>query len=93
MRKLTPQETELVVRTASAHKAAILQGVAMKLVPVEPTPEMLDAAGESIYGHPREKATEWAKTEKFESCAQVGVEAYRVMLAAAPAIHEGGEHA
>lgn len=72
---------------------AVLAVPGWRLVPVEPTLEMLDAAGESIYGHPREKATEWAKTEKFESCAQVGVEAYRVMLAAAPAIHEGGEHA
>jgi hypothetical protein len=55
-----------------------------KVVPVEPTPEMIDAAGESIYGHPRHKAVEWAKEDKFESCAFGGVEAYRVMLAAAP---------
>lgn len=66
----------------------------MRVVPVEPTEAMLDAAGESIYGYPRDKAEEWAKTEKFESCAQVGLEAYRAMLAAAPtrlAVGDGRE--
>lgn len=53
-----------------------------QLVPLEPTEEMRDAAGESIYGHSKEKAQEWAKTEKFESCAYTGIEAYKAILRA-----------
>lgn len=55
-----------------------------KLVPIEPTPEMIEAAGESIYGHSRDKACEWAKEDKFESCSQVGSDVYRAMLSVAP---------
>ena len=61
-----------------------------QLVPVEPTDEMFDAAGEVLWGNPRAKADEWAKTDKFESWAASGVKCYRAMLAAAPSI-EGDE--
>lgn len=63
-------------------KVAIPPG--FRLLPIEPTMEMYEAAGEELYGHPREKAIEWAKEDKFESWAQTGVEAYRAMLKAAP---------
>jgi hypothetical protein len=53
------------------------------LVPIEPTPEMVEAAGEELYGHPREKAEEWAKADKFESAERVGTGVYRAMIAAA----------
>lgn len=55
-----------------------------KLVPIEPTEEMRDAAGEALYGHSREQAAEWAKTDKFESYAEDGESAYEAMLNAAP---------
>lgn len=64
-------------------KAAIPPG--FRLLPIEPTMEMYEAAGEELYGHSREKAVEWAKEDKFESCAQTGMEAWRVMVKASPA--------
>lgn len=64
-------------------KEAIPPG--FQLVPILPTMEMMDAAGEELYGYPREKAVEWAKEDKFESWVQTGVEAYRAMLKVAPA--------
>lgn len=67
----------------SASKPAAPQG--WKLVPFEPTSAMCDAAGESLYGHSRAKAQEWAKSEKFESCEQRGLDVFKAMLAAAPA--------
>ena len=65
-----------------ALKQAVPEG--WMLVPVEPTQEMVRAAGASIYGSPYEKAVEWCKEEKFECSAYEGTEAYRAMLAAAP---------
>jgi hypothetical protein len=49
----------------------------------EISPEMIDAGAESIYGHPREKAIEWAKEEKFNSCANTAIDAYKAMRCAA----------
>lgn len=57
-----------------------------RIVPIEPTPEMFEAAGESLWGYTREKANEWAKLDKFESQADRGVAAYAAMLDAAPTI-------
>lgn len=69
-----------------AQQVAVPQG--WKLVPIEPTRDMEDAAGESIYGYSREKAIDWVKEDKFESAAYSGVAAYRAMLAAAPSTGE-----
>lgn len=49
----------------------------------EITDEMADAGGESLYGHPRAKAREWAKEEKFDSCVYQARLIYRAMRAAA----------
>jgi hypothetical protein len=81
------------VKSSDLHEAMLSEIVRLRqsqvppgfqLVPVVPTMEMIDAAGEELYGHSREKAIEWAKEDKFESYAQDGIEAYRVMLKAAP---------
>jgi len=71
-----------VALSASQPQAAVIPG--FRLLPIEPTMEMYEAAGEELYGHSREKAVEWAKEDKFESYAQTGMEAWRVMVAAAP---------
>lgn len=77
-----PDRAEIWQAARRAPAAGAPEG--WKLVPVEPTDEMQDAAGESVYGYSRYQAEEWGKSEKFESSAYVGVEAYRAMLAAAP---------
>lgn len=70
-----------------APQGAVTPG--FRLLPIEPTMEMYEAAGEELYGYPREKAVEWAKEEKFESYAQTGMEAWRAMVKAAPETPEG----
>ncbi|NKF57509.1 hypothetical protein GO299_04718 [Ralstonia solanacearum] len=72
----------------SGQRAGVAEG--WQLVPKEPTQEMIDAMGESVYGYPRSQAIEWAKEEKFESCAHVGAEAYRAAIAAAPTQQQEG---
>lgn len=81
---------------ARANPAAILSLIAQvealtvppgyRIVPIEPTPEMFEAAGASLYGYSRANAIEWAKEDKFESQADSGCDAYRAMLDAAPTI-------
>lgn len=83
----TAYETSILLRGFTAGVDAALSQKAEPgwvSVPVEPTPEMEDAAGFVLYGCPRARAVEMAKTDKFESAAYQGVEAYRAMLAAAP---------
>lgn len=45
----------------------IMQEIKYKLVPVEPSQEMLDEAAEGLYGCSRARAIEIAKEEKFDS--------------------------
>jgi len=47
---------------------------------MEPSEGMVAAGGAEIYGHPREKAEEWAKEEKFDSCAYQATDTLRAML-------------
>jgi len=47
---------------------------------MEPSETMVAAGGAEIYGHPREKAVEWAKEEKFDSCAHEATDTFRAML-------------
>lgn len=65
-----------------APQGAVTPG--FRLLPIEPTMEMYEAAGEELYGHSREKSIEWAKEDKFESYAQTGMEAWRAMVKVAP---------
>lgn len=47
-----------------------------------PTQEMIEAGAEVLYGHPKEKAIEWAKRDKFESCECQAEEVFKAMTAA-----------
>lgn len=38
------------------------------------------AGGEALYGHPYEKAVEWAKEEKFDNAAAIAEEAWRAII-------------
>lgn len=49
----------------------------------EPTETMWEAGGASLYGHPRAKAEEWGKDDKFESDANRAEDAYKAMIGAA----------
>jgi hypothetical protein len=80
----------------SCNPAAILSLIAQvealtvpqgwKVVPIEPTTEMCDAAAESLWGYTRAEAEAWAKVDKFESRAESGRGAYVAMLDAIPTI-------
>lgn len=48
-----------------------------------PTEAMIDAGGASVYGHPREKAIEWAKEDKFDGCVEEAREVFTAMIDAA----------
>lgn len=45
---------------------------------------MIDAGAEVLYGHPRHKAVEFAKEDKFDSACDQAREVFEAMLAAAP---------
>lgn len=45
------------------------------------TDEMIELGGEEIYGHPRHKAVEWAKEDKFDSCCDQARRIYLAMTA------------
>jgi hypothetical protein len=49
----------------------------------EPTEAMWEAGATELYGHPREKAEEWAKSEKYESWGFDAERAYQKMIDAA----------
>jgi hypothetical protein len=49
----------------------------------EPDDAMFEAGAESLYGHPREKAAEWAKEDKYENYGEQAQNAYRRMIDAA----------
>jgi hypothetical protein len=48
----------------------------------EATDAMVDAGAEVLYGYPREKAIEWVKEDKFDSCADQARNVYSAMRAA-----------
>lgn len=70
---------------------AILAAVIQGLIKSEPTKEMMDAAGEAEYGHPRSSAQEWAKQDKFDSAAIGGMEAFHAVLKAVLHAHSPAE--
>lgn len=49
----------------------------------EPTDTMWEAGAESLYGHPRHKAEEWAKDDKYETSGHIADEVYKKMIDAA----------
>lgn len=49
----------------------------------EPTDTMWEAGAEALYGHPRHKAEEWAKDDKYESWGHPADDAYKKMIDAA----------
>lgn len=91
-------------------QTAVLAVPGWRLVPVEPTPEMIAAAtvavlpdaspedfelarqaARIVLAHPN--APEGVSLEAIAAAMATIIPAHKAMLAAAPAIHEGGEHA
>lgn len=90
--KVRPKKADLAARVKQLEaKLAALRKrktKAKEVVPeqrsdsTEVTDAMLDAGAEVLYGHPRHFAREWAKLDKFDSCAEQAEEVYRAMVAA-----------
>ena len=49
----------------------------------EPTPEMVEAGAEHQYGHPRHKAEEWGKSDKFDMRCDEAEKLFTAMIDAA----------
>lgn len=50
------------------------------IVPREPTEEILERLAEHTYGHPRAKAIEWGKEDKFDNHVTMMRETYRAVI-------------
>lgn len=49
---------------------------------MQPTQKMIEAGAEVLFGSSKQKAVEWAKLDKFESCECRAEEIFKAMIAA-----------